>query len=120
MEIFAMKTALLSVSLIALFYATTPAVALTDADCAKAWTDADAKKAGMLTETEAPRYFGALHFAQTIDTKGLSQEQFVTYCKEGVFDVTAARRALPSRARIVSQRGRPGTERPPTDISLLP
>ena len=91
-----MKTALLSASLVALFCATMPSYAVTDAECAKAWADADAKKAGMLTETEAPRYFGALHFAnKTIDAKGLSQEQFVTYCKEGVFDVTPAAAGAP-------------------------
>ena len=115
-----MKTVLLSASLVALFCATTPSYAVTDAECAKAWADADAKKAGMLTETEAPRYFGALHFAnKTIDAKGLSQEQFVTYCKEGVFDVTPAAAGAPSRAQIASRRGKPGTGRPPMDTSSL-
>ena len=64
-----------------------PAAAMTEAECAAAWTKADANKAGTVTEAEAGRYFAALRVAnQPVTDAKLTGAQFLQYCKTGVFD----------------------------------
>lgn len=67
----------------------TPAFSMTDAECAAAWTKADANADGTVTEAEGGRYFAALRIADKASTDGkLSKTAFLDHCKVGVFNLT--------------------------------
>ena len=80
---------------IAVFAFLTPAVAMTEAECETAWTNADTNKDGTVTEGEASRYFAAMRVADKNLADGkLTRADFLTHCKAGVFD-TSMRAADP-------------------------
>ena len=81
-----MKRLLLIAGISASFAATTPAFAMTDSECAAAWTKADTNKDGTLSEAEASRYFAALRVLNTPVADGkLTQAMFLEHCKAGHF-----------------------------------
>ena len=83
-----MKRLLLIAGISAAFATTTPAFAMTDADCAAAWTKVDVNKDGIVTEREGGRYFAALRVKGTPIADGkLSQAAFLEHCKADHFTV---------------------------------
>ena len=83
-----MKRLMLIAGISAAFATTTPAFAMTDAECAAAWTKADVDKDGIVTEREAGRYFAALRVKGTPIADGkLSQAAFLEHCKADHFTV---------------------------------
>ena len=63
-----------------------PAFSATEAECAAAWTAADAKNQGTLTETDSPRYFAAMRVANKPIADGkISKEMFHENCMAGMF-----------------------------------
>lgn len=84
-----MKRLFLIAGIGAAFALTTPASAMTDAECTAAWTKADANKDGMVTEAEAGRYFAAMRVAEKPIADGrLSMMAFQEHCKAGHFNMT--------------------------------
>ncbi len=77
------------IALLAAVLLTAPSVAamaMTDAECARAWETADVNKDGQLIEAEGPRYHAALRVADKPATGGtLTQAEFMTHCKAGSF-----------------------------------
>ena len=64
------------------------ASALTDSECQAEWTRADINKDGFISAMESTRLLGAMRFAnKNVDEKGLSQADFTTNCRSGLFDV---------------------------------
>jgi hypothetical protein len=60
--------------------------AMTDAECATAFTTADANKDGVLSEAEGRRYYAALRVAQKPVADGkLTQADFLMHCKADAF-----------------------------------
>lgn len=84
-----MKKIALIVSAFALL--STPAMAMTDAECKSEWTKADANKDGVLTGAESDRYVAAMRVANkpmAADAK-FNDAMFMEGCKAGMF--TAAK-----------------------------
>ena len=79
-------TPVLGAALLALTMAAQPAHAMTDAQCTDAFTKADAKKMGYLTETDGTRYF-AVHRAinQPVTDGKLTRDQFLMNCKADAY-----------------------------------
>ena len=74
------------------------ASAMTDAECAGAWTKADANADGVITPAEGQMYFDAMTTANKPIADGkLTQAVFLENCKGGVFNTatTAAGAPLP-------------------------
>jgi hypothetical protein len=64
-----------------------PASAMTDAECAAAWTKADVNKDGVLSKPESAHYYGARTFAKkTTSDAGITQAEFMADCKGGIYD----------------------------------
>ena len=63
------------------------ASAMTDVECSKAWTKADANNDGVLSELEGARYLASLRVAaQPIVDGKLTEVAFLEYCKAGHFN----------------------------------
>ena len=70
--------------------------AMTDAECASAWSAADRNRDGVVSVDEGARYYAALRVAnKTIDDGKLTQAEFTTNCKAGVFDARRADAGAP-------------------------
>jgi hypothetical protein len=81
-----MKRTLILTSLVGTVMAITPAVAMTDAECATHWTSADVNKDGVVTEAEARRFHAALRVANKPVADGkLTQAAYLEHCKAGLF-----------------------------------
>ena len=88
------KIALIGVACACL--AATPSRAMSEAECTAAWDKADTKKAGVLTEAEARRYYAAVRVAnKTLPDGKLTKAEFLTHCKAGLFDSRAADTGAP-------------------------
>jgi hypothetical protein len=62
-------------------------LAMTDAECATAWSRADTNKDGFITQEEGARYYAALRVAdKPLNDGRLSQADFMAHCKAGLFD----------------------------------
>jgi hypothetical protein len=60
--------------------------AMTDAECSSAWTTADKDKDGFLSSEEGSRYHAAARVGgKTIADGKLSQADFLSHCKAGLF-----------------------------------
>lgn len=61
--------------------------AMSDSDCAAAFTKADANADGTISETEATNYFAAMRLANkpAADAK-ISKADFLSNCKAGTYD----------------------------------
>lgn len=82
-----MKKSILAVGVLAAITMASPALAMTDAECAASWTGADANKDGTVTEAEFGRYFAALRVAKKPAADGkLSSAAFLEHCKAGTFN----------------------------------
>jgi hypothetical protein len=69
-----------------LLTAATPVFAMSEADCTKAYDQADTNKDGMLTETEAGRYYAAMRVAnKPVDDGKMTKDVFLTNCKADLF-----------------------------------
>lgn len=80
---------LFAIAALAAGLANTPAYAMTAAECATAWTKADANADGSVTEAEGGRYFAGLRIADKATTDGkLSNAAFLDHCKAGHFNLT--------------------------------
>jgi hypothetical protein len=91
-----MKTLPMLLGMCAALLVPAGASAMTDAECTAAWMQADADKNGMLSETEARRYYAALRVAQKPIADGkLSQAAFLGYCKDGLFAVVTPEAGAP-------------------------
>lgn len=65
----------------------TQGMAMTDAECTAAWTRADVNKDGFLSQEEGARYLAALRVGdKQVNGDRLSQADFMSYCKAGMFD----------------------------------
>jgi hypothetical protein len=66
--------------------APTASFAMSDAECASAWTTADKDKNGFLSSEEGSRYHAAVRVGgKTIADGKLSQADFLSHCKAGLF-----------------------------------
>jgi hypothetical protein len=63
--------------------------AMSDADCAAAFTRADTNGDGVITDLEGPRYFSALRVAKVLADVRLNRAAFLEHCKSGLFDAKA-------------------------------
>ncbi len=73
-----------------------PAVAMTDAECAASWTKTDVNKTGSVDETAARQYFAMLRVAGKPITEGnLTQAMFLEHCKSGHFDAAMVEPGAP-------------------------
>lgn len=85
-----MKATTLAIGMAMMLLVPTTASAMTDAECTAAWVKADANKDGVLSESEASRYYAALRVAQKPVADGkLTQADFLTHCRADMF-MTAA------------------------------
>ena len=76
---------------------TNPAVAMTDAECKAAWTQADTNRDGTLSDTEANRYAASMRVANKpmpADGK-FTDAVFLEHCKAGVFSTAAVEAGAP-------------------------
>ncbi|MEQ1696971.1 MAG: hypothetical protein ABL901_14135 [Hyphomicrobiaceae bacterium] len=81
-----MKTAIRVACVCASLLSPATAFAMSDADCAAAWTKADANTDGKLTESEGARYYAGMRVANKPVTDGaLTKEAFAENCKADVF-----------------------------------
>ena len=65
----------------------TQSMAMTDADCASAWSAADKNRDGVISLDEGARYYAAMRVANKEVAEGkLSQADFMANCKAGLFD----------------------------------
>ena len=72
---------------ISLSFVPNAAFAMTEAECAAAWSAADKNKDGVISLDEGARYYAALRVADKSVSDGkLSQSEFTTNCRAGVFD----------------------------------
>ena len=63
-----------------------PALAMTDAECTAAWTKTDANNDGKVTEAEGGRYYASLRVAKMTMADGtLNRTAFLEHCKAGHF-----------------------------------
>lgn len=76
---------LLMVAAIAATAATLPAYAATDAECQTMWSQADANKDGVLSDTESMRYAAAMRVAKLPADAKLTQAAFIDACKADVY-----------------------------------
>ena len=91
-----MKTLPLVFGVCATFLLPAVASAMTDAECNAAWTQADVKKTGVLSEVEGGRYYAALRVAQKPVSDGkLTQADFLAHCKAGLFNTSTAEAGAP-------------------------
>lgn len=73
-----------------------PAVAMTDAECAASWTKTDVNKTGSVDEMAARQYFAMLRVAGKPVTEGnLTQTMFLEHCKSGLFDAAMVEPGAP-------------------------
>ena len=73
---------------VALFAISPPAFAMTDAECASAWTKADVNKHGYLTAEDGARYHAAVRVGdKAIVGDKLTEADFLAHCKAGIFNV---------------------------------
>jgi hypothetical protein len=69
---------------------TTPALAMTDAQCNEAFATADVDKDGFISEAEAGRYFAAHRVANKPIADGkLARDAFLTNCKADMYMTSA-------------------------------
>ena len=81
-----MRTLALAAGVCTVLFATSPSVALTDAECAAEWKKIDTKGTGFVSETEARRYYAAMRVANKPVADGkLTQAAFVEQCKADLF-----------------------------------
>jgi hypothetical protein len=67
--------------------ATHSALAMTETECSAAWSAADKNRDGVISMDEGARYYAALRVADKRYEEGkLSQTDFMTNCRAGVFD----------------------------------
>jgi hypothetical protein len=65
----------------------TQSLAMTEAECAAAWSRADTNKDGFISQEEGARYYAALRVSDKPLNEGrLSQADFMAHCKAGLFD----------------------------------
>ena len=89
------KTALVTAVFAALL-SPTLASAMTDAECASAWTKADANGDGIVSAPEGSRYLASLRVAEKPVAEGkLSQAVFLEHCKSGHFNAVKAEAGAP-------------------------
>ena len=75
---------------------TTPAFAMTDAQCNDAFAKADVDKDGFISEAEAGRYFAAHRVADKPIADGrLAKEAFLTNCKADMYMTAAPEAGAP-------------------------
>ena len=73
-----------------------PASAMTDAECASAWTAADINKHGYLTAEDGARYHAASRVGDKAIVDGkLTEADFLANCKAGIFNVRAVDAGAP-------------------------
>jgi hypothetical protein len=66
-----------------------PAIAMTEAECAAAWTKADVNSDGTITDAEGSRYFAALRVANRPAADGkMLKASFLEHCKDGHFNAS--------------------------------
>ena len=84
-----MKTIFLAAA--ACLFLTAPALAMTDAECAALWTQADANGDGALSDAEAGRYMAMMRIAnKTMSADGvITQAIFIENCKADIFKAAA-------------------------------
>ena len=81
-----MKTTLKVAALFAVLVSPSTAFAMSDADCAAAWTTADANNDGKLTEAEGARYYASMRVAnKPIADGALTKQAFTENCKADAF-----------------------------------
>ena len=81
-----MKSAIKVACVCALLLSPTAAFAMSESDCAAAWTKADANNDGKLTEAESARYYAAMRVANKPVADGaLTKEAFAENCKADMF-----------------------------------
>jgi hypothetical protein len=62
-------------------------LAMTDAECTQAFTQADKNNDGKIDANEGARWYAAMRVSNKSFTEGnLTRDQFIANCKEGVFD----------------------------------
>ena len=73
-----------------------PVSAMTDEECASAWTAADVNKHGYLTAEDGARYHAAIRVGDKaiVDDK-LNEADFLAHCKAGLFNVRAVDAGAP-------------------------
>ena len=72
-----------------------PALALTDEECAAMWKNADANADGVISGAEADRYAAALRVANKTVPDNLDQATFLENCKSGVFTTASTDEGAP-------------------------
>jgi hypothetical protein len=81
-----MKPAIKVACVCAVLLSPTTAFAMSDADCAAAWTKADVNNDGKLTEAEGARYYASMRVANKPVADGaMTKEAFAENCKADVF-----------------------------------
>ena len=81
----------LAVAILATLSLASPASAISEADCKAEWVKADVNKDGVLSETEAARYFAAMRVtgkAMPADGR-MTEAAFMESCKADVFAARA-------------------------------
>lgn len=76
---------------------TTPASAMTGAECKSAWTNADTNKDGVLTDTESGRYLDQMRAGQkAVPADGkITDAIFMQQCTAGTFKMAEAEPGAP-------------------------
>ena len=76
---------------------TTPAFAMSDAECKAEWTKADVNKDGALTAAEAERYFASMRVAnKTMPSDSrMTDVMFMEHCKADLFKTAKAEPGAP-------------------------
>lgn len=91
-----MKKLAIAASVVAALAFPSLASAMTDADCAAAWTKADVNSDGVVASPEGARYLANLRLAEKPPADGkLSQAAFLEYCKAGQFSAIKAEVGAP-------------------------
>ncbi len=81
---------ILALACIVTAVAASPAMAITDDECAAAWARADVNKDGVVTVAEDSQYFVALRLAgKPIDEGKLSYARYLRNCQTGVLTTAA-------------------------------
>ena len=91
-----MNRKLAAMALVGCLAGWTPAMAMTDAECASEFKAADRNNDGMLSESEATRYFAAMRVAnRPIANNTMSQADFINHCKADVYKVSKPEQGAP-------------------------
>lgn len=90
-----MRTSLMTIG-IAMMVGCLPVAAMTDAECAAAWTAADTNNDGTIGVGEGTRYFAALRVANVpITDEKMTRAVFDTHCKAGLFNAAKVEAGAP-------------------------